>query len=326
MEPDLMNRPVNRSLLQSLGKHGRWSEDTAKQAFYESGIYADRKQWLSWAVRFFAGTGIAFLLAGIIFFFAWNWSDMSRVMKFSTVGGSLVIVTLASLFLRKKHELAFQLGLTVVMVLTGLLFAVQGQEYQTGADDYVLFRNWSVAVLLIVAVSCFPPLWLLYAVLLNVTLILWNAQTQERGAHWLLTYLFILNTLILLAWEFLQGFKIAFVKGRWFPRILATAAVLCSTITLMSERLQHDWISAAIMLPLYVAGGLVYGLYRKDLFMLGLLGFSTLLLLADQLPHERGMDAQYISMLLRGIIILGGSSLLAVGLVKLNKKWKHEQQ
>lgn len=338
-EEDLAARPVTRPFLHALGRHASWNEQTVKTAFFGSGIYPDRKKWLTWSVRFFAGTGTAFLLIGTVLFFAWNWADMSRTLKFGVIEGAIGLVTLAALLLRKKHEFAFKLGLTIVTVLIGVLFAVQGQEYQTGANSFILFRNWSIAVLLIVAVSHYPPLWLLYTALLNVVVITGNNQFGEVHTNFLFTELFLVNTLVLIAWEILQARNVSFTSGRWFPRIAGLAAIVYITTCIMGtnhgEMRNDEVVCTALVTPALFAGALYYGRVKKDLFFLALFGFSSILIIASKFSvlfpernlsfSEAGsyMDRMYKLMLVRGLFIITSSSLLGVGLVKLNKKWRN---
>src|SRR5690606_30155924 len=58
----------------------------------------------------------------------------------------------------------------------GVLFAVYGQIYQTGANAYDFFLAWTIFVTLWVLVSNFAPLWFLYLILINTTFILYSEQ------------------------------------------------------------------------------------------------------------------------------------------------------
>ncbi|TND08622.1 MAG: hypothetical protein FD123_2126 [Bacteroidetes bacterium] len=347
-----MNRPVNRSLLHAFGKHARWSEKTAQDAFHESGIYAGRAQWLTWATRFFAGTGVAFLLAGILFFFAWNWADMSRMLKFGIIGGGIVVITIVSMILRKKHEFAFQLGLTIVSALVGVLFAVHGQEYQTGANSFELFRNWAVAIALLVVISNFPPLWMLYLVLLNIVVITWNIQFEGWQEGMLFTELFIMNTFGLIAWELCRGFGVPFAQRRWFLRVAGFAAFVFLSWKVFitghhfSGMSRDALVCCVVIIPAFVFGAGYLGFFRKDIFFLALICFCTVMiasnfldLLLPPVKESRGegleamsasvkstLDRMYLIMMMRGLFIIGLTSLIGVQLVKLSKKWRNHEQ
>lgn len=58
------------------------------------------------------------------------------------------------------------------VVLTGVLLAVIGQIYQTGADSELLFAGWALLALPWVVIARAPWVWLFWLVLLNTSLAL----------------------------------------------------------------------------------------------------------------------------------------------------------
>lgn len=333
---DLSSRQADRQLLHTFAQHADWDEHSSRKAFGVAGVYPDKKQWLTWSIRFLAGTGVAFLLAGILFFFAWNWADMSRVFKFGIIGGTMAAVSAAALFLRSKHEFVFQLCITVVAALTGVLFAVHGQEYQTGADSYELFRNWVIAILPLVIIARFSPLWMMYAVLLNVFAVTWNTQAFPRHDNMMLTSMIVANLLIVLVYEIASRTGFEFAKQRWVPRITGAAAVLLLTfavIVYQGERRSSDdgLISAIMTVPVFLTGIIYYGVKKHELFLPAIIGFGIILILSSFTDDIMGDDGDFVfyQMLFRGFFVIAATSALGVGLVRINKYWKkneNEQQ
>lgn len=331
----LLDRPADRVLLHHWAHKTKAGENSLREAFLESGIYPGKDRWLTWSVRFFAGTGVAFLLAGILFFFAWNWADMSRMLKFGVIAGAMLLITAVSLLLKKKHEFAFQLGLTIVSGLTGVLFAVHGQEYQTGANSFELFRNWALAILVLVAISRFPPLWLLYTVLLNIVAVTWSSQYDD---DYLFTGLFAANALAFFAWEICRLAGADFIRPKWFPRVTGLAALTAISLKVLGSSFGQStdaMICHLLLIPFIGVLGLWFGFFRKDLFFLSSAVFFSILLLSKYfnllLPESgendlsRTINRIYYLMLLRGSFIILATSLAGIRLVKLNKKWKSHE-
>ena len=47
-------------------------------------------EWRIWGARWSGTVGAVLLLAGIVFFFAWNWKALSPLVRFTTLQGSVV--------------------------------------------------------------------------------------------------------------------------------------------------------------------------------------------------------------------------------------------
>jgi len=52
-------------------------------------------------------------------------------------------------------------------VMIGVVLAVFGQAYQTGADTYGLFTGWAALMLVWVVAQCFAPLWIVWLCVLS---------------------------------------------------------------------------------------------------------------------------------------------------------------
>src|SRR5688500_914656 len=75
--------------------------------------------WREWVERLLLFLGAALLLAGVIFFFAYNWRDLSPAQKFVVVQGALVLCAIAAWW-RGLEMLAGQVLLTAACVLVGV--------------------------------------------------------------------------------------------------------------------------------------------------------------------------------------------------------------
>ncbi len=125
-------------------------------------------QWARFLRLLLLVAGAALLLAGVTFFFAWNWADLHRFAKLGLVAGGMVVGVVAALGLG-LNRLAGRISLSASALLIGVLFAVFGQIYQTGADAWQLFALWSGLSVFWVAGARFGPLLLGWILLVAIT-------------------------------------------------------------------------------------------------------------------------------------------------------------
>lgn len=130
---------------------------------------------------------VIFLSSALISFIAANWSSISTFGRFMIVQGSFVAFTLVCIGLSIKYSyylkmkstsltwLSFSFTILSIVAIGGL-FALIGQTYQTGADAWQLFALWSALALPWAIFHNKPLVWLLWLVILNLTLMLFSAQ------------------------------------------------------------------------------------------------------------------------------------------------------
>ena len=99
--------------------------------------------WQRLAGQILIAFAIGHLLAATIFFFAFNWAAMSGSIKLTVIGTALAI-SLAGHAIWPRPGLISQITGISATIMTGVLFAVIGQIYQTGADAWQLFALWTV--------------------------------------------------------------------------------------------------------------------------------------------------------------------------------------
>ncbi|WP_225869875.1 DUF2157 domain-containing protein [Glaciimonas sp. PCH181] len=161
-------RPVITHWLQEK----QLSPSAAERALQLSGDLPTSADWKRFLTTVFLFSGALFLVAGVIFFFAFNWQALPRIAKFSLLQGVLIIAALLA-----RHftldTLKGQVALLAAMLLCGALLAYFGQTYQTGADPYQLFVTWSILIFPWVLVSRLNTAWCLWLGLLNLGLLLY---------------------------------------------------------------------------------------------------------------------------------------------------------
>jgi hypothetical protein len=101
--------------------------------------------WRHAADRLLAFAGILLLATGLVFFFAYNWDDLHRYAKLGLAWSAMAACGVAALFVQ-PGSIAYRAALLgVAAVATGVLLALIGQTYQTGADLWELFAAWLAA-------------------------------------------------------------------------------------------------------------------------------------------------------------------------------------
>lgn len=140
-------------------------------------------EWRDWLDRLLLWVGTALFVAGVVFFFAYNWDDLGTFQRFGVIEVACVGAFLGSLALG-LDSLGGSALLTAGCMGIGVFLAVFGQTYQTGADAWQLFAGWAALTVPFAAVSRSGATWTLLLVLVNLALVLFGAQVAEP-AGWI---------------------------------------------------------------------------------------------------------------------------------------------
>ncbi|WP_444633249.1 DUF2157 domain-containing protein [Cupriavidus oxalaticus] len=125
--------------------------------------------WRRWLDRALMALGTALLCAGVIVFFAFNWQDLHKFSRFGLLAAAITV--LAAFAWTRPADAAGRAALGGVQVLSGVLLAVIGQTYQTGADAWQLFALWALLAVPWALAARAAPHWWLVLVVGNVALL-----------------------------------------------------------------------------------------------------------------------------------------------------------
>ena len=313
---------IEREDIQIITRNSNWSEKSIHNILKKN-IYSDKESWQKFLRLFFISLGVGFTTAGIIFFFAYNWADLHKFIKIGLIEGLIIISTLVILFSKISLDIK-NILLTGTSILVGVLFAVFGQIYQTGANAYDFFLGWTIFVTIWVFVSNYAPLWLLFITLINTALILYSQQVaQDWSEVFVFTLLFIINILFLST--FLYGKKVnkEIKVPIWFSNLIALASVSFSTIGIVFgifDENQTSFFVLIIITSILYGIGIKYGLKLKSGFYLSIIPFSIIIIISAfliKLSDDAGMFF-FIS-----LFVIGSVTLVIKNLIDLQKKWKN---
>ena len=309
-----LDKTADIGIIRKFYRDGLLSDDAFKAA---SGLLRPVSSWFSWARQMLLFFGSALVLAGIIFFFAYNWAALGKFIKFGLIEAGIIVCIVGS-HLRERTQLGGKVLLLGGAVLVGVFLAVYGQTYQTGADAFGLFIIWAMLILGWVIVSEFDALWLVWLMLLNTGAILYWQQvgypSRQISFEYLCLGLAILNGAALALREVgvLRGLE--WLSGRWLRGILLIASLVAlslPTINWIVDFHQPKTVDliVAFIWPFAAVGG--YALYRlklRDMVSLALIVMNACIILltlfAKALLDNEGFDEAGATLFF-ALIILG---------------------
>ena len=275
---------------------------------------------------FCASLGIGFAAAGIVFFFAYNWAAIHKFVKFGIIEGAIIIV--AGLILATKFNLLIKnILLTFLAILVGVMFAVFGQVYQTGANAYDFFLGWTLCITLWVVISNFAPLWLLYLLLVNTTFLLYFQQ-EASGWSYIFAYscLFYFNTITVIAAIWISEQKEEGFVSSWLVKLMTLASLAFSILVItlgIFDGPETFWYITLLVSTIVYGLGIWYGLTSQTGFYIAVIAFSVITIIASFLIDLLNDEAAALFLLV-SLFVIGSVSVVIKVLLNLQKKWSYE--
>jgi uncharacterized membrane protein len=329
METNPLELPATTDRLKSLTEQGHLSNIALERALFLAEYLPGPMAWRKFLDMALLVLGAAFTLSGILFFFAYNWADLPYFVKFGLVEAGIIGATGLAFYLG-LDGLPGKISLSGAALLVGILLAVFGQIYQTGADAYQLFLGWSLLVVGWVAISRFDALWLGWLVLLNLTLITyWNQAIGEGDSPALFVALAGLDTLALLVWEYGHWRGIPWLQHRWLAWLITPAIfifLVLPTLEFIFTNFREGlflFLAPLFYLAFTIFALIFYQKVSKDLFILTLTALSLIVVLTAALikVFDIDFDNAFI-LLLMSLIIIGETALAVFWLRHVAHTWE----
>ena len=242
----------------------------------------DEAFWARWGLRALLALGVGQFLAGVVFFFAYNWNDLSDIAKFAVIEVALAIAVGGALLVGLDRVFG-QMLLIAGSVLTGVLLAAIGQVYQTGADVFELFAAWAVLILPWTIVSRHPVHWLFWLVVAEVAFALYADQVlvpirkMPGELTWAIVGATIALALAAREWAVLRG--TAWLAAHWTRLVLLFAAMAALFGPAAGQMFDVDNLTAgvvcvaAFLLAALIASALYWRRWRDFPALVIVIGF-----------------------------------------------------
>lgn len=307
----------------------RWG---VKHGLMLIGHLPNQRAWQTFLDRMLLALGAAFGLSGVVFFFAYNWAELTDFAKFGLIQAG-IFTCLGLTHYRGVDTLSGKASLIGAAVLVGAHLAVQGQVYQTGADSYLLFLFWAILITAWAIIGQSGLLWLIWLLLLNLSLGLYWDQVVDATTvdeTMIFHYLFALNGLALCLCEIGYAFNLTWLQGRWLPKLIALATAIFAVIpTLMfifdgrtvSEMSRAIAVSPIIFIIFVTFVIWLYWRHLPDLMILTIATFSIITVISSAIA-ELVADFDVFGMLIVGLAIIGQAALAVNGLRYIDKSWE----
>ena len=251
---------IGQQALETLRQSGLIPSDRYLEATHLVRDHAAWSRWVAWALL---AVGVAHLLAGVVFFFAYNWADMPVIAKFIVI--DLAIVgCVAGAWLAGFDRPVGRSLLIGASILVGVLLAVIGQVYQTGADAFELFAVWAFMILPWTIASRSAAHWLVWLVVACLAAGLFTGQALVPmgvlGSEEVTLLPAALLILALSLREFAVSRGAAWLAPDWTRQIVLFVALAMLYVTAFGHLFDwHDSVAGTALFALALAaGGLVY--------------------------------------------------------------------
>jgi len=308
--------------LESIVRYSNLNAATI-QRIQQKYFLPDKLSWMKFIRIIFLILGAGFSIAGVVFFFAFNWDAMPKFLKLGVVQG-LVVVTAALWFIKKLPEWVRNIALTSSAVLVGVLFAVFGQIYQTEAVAYDLLRNWLLVVTPMAIVGRFSPLTLLWVILLNSTLGTYLNQIMDIDDEpTLLLIVALVNFGILMAPLVLNKLGKPLIMPKWFALVLTAGNLFVLTLGVvigMVDPMQWTFITHCLLTTILYGYLIRTGIGQRSITSLVMVSISAMVVSSTVIMKFN--NEEYGTLFL-SIFIIASTTLLSKYFIHLNKTWSH---
>ena len=277
--------------------------------------------------KFFLLFSIVFLIAGVTSFTAYNWANMSNIEKLAVPSVLIIAGLVAYLFLEK--EIYKNLAIFFSSFMIGTLFAVYGQVYQTGADVWILFRNWAIFLIIPMVATGYYSVMTLFSIVVAIS-ISFYLDLYLSGAIVPFLSSLIFGT-ILMVYPFLQK-RFSFKFNNIFYNTMIGIFYICFIASGFAAIIVDDYSFIALILYIAFVGGVYLvgcGQLKKitvKIFSITALGFFGVAFIMKMIKNIFFTDVT-VYILLSLLVIIGTITAIVKSVDKIEneniKKFKN---
>ena len=319
--------PSPRDALVELIEQGALPAEQIPAAVQLTHLHPSLTDWRHFIDKLLLWLGSLAIAFALLFFIAYNWTDLGRFAKFALVQAFMVL-GIAAYWRWHRDALIGKAALLVTCIGLGVLLALYGQTYQTGADPWQLFFNWALLMLPWALIARFPAIWILWLALINLSGVLYY---QTFGGFWgfmlwsdigLFWLLLAINIPALILWELLSK-KLPWLNETWAVRLIAVGCGIPATWLALYDIFDNAETFWPMLAWLLFSTALFF-YYRKikvDVFMLAGGCLSVIVVIVAFVANflSSGIDEAGIFLLL-ALLIIGLTSAAAMWLRSVQRE------
>jgi len=219
-------------------------------------LLRNEDKWRQWARLALLALGVGQLIAAVIFFFAFNWAEFPDIGKFAVVEILMIVLAGTAVLVGFDRPLGQAAGIAA-FVSFGVLLAVVGQVYQTGADAWTLFAIWAGLALPFLFGLRSAIGWLAWLVIALTAVSLYAEQVLVADGRMVISmipvFLALILTLALGAREFLAAKQFQEAGPFWIRLILLAAVLIfwtfCASGTIFDSDILRLGVVASVLIP-----------------------------------------------------------------------------
>ncbi len=303
-----------------------------------AGARPDRAAVLDFLARSARIGAVLSLAAGVVFFVAANWSRIAVFGRFALLE-LLLLAFVAIAFVKPPPRFVGRAAVLLAFVVTGALFALFGQTYQTGADVYELFLTWALLGLPFAIAGQWGVTSAAWVLVLNTALLLFCAWHPRGGLLWLVfdgTRFTTVQTLLFAAylnlalWFVFEQLSLPAVP-EWVRRLLLSCGFGFVTwvgilgVVESGEVFGENQSHGTAVLGAFAAIGVVAWLAlrrRRDIYPLAVAMGSFIIIILCAVPRlTNDDDAMFFTLALWLIV---SSTVAGKVLMTLMRRWREE--
>ena len=269
---------VDRRLIERLCRRGLVSAAARDEAL---AVSEPPRRWGVWVSRLLVVLGTALVLAGLVYFFAFNWNRIPPLVKLGAIA-TMIAAASVTVAVVGFGRLVSDAAASAAVVLVGVHLAVEGQIHQTGADAWQLFAAWAGLTLPWALVSGSAATWTIWLAVADVAVVTWWSQTQpgdgslHAGRD---LSLMVLHGVFLAAREGLAARGHRFAAPRWTRLVAALPLVAVATVaafTLIGTSRDFDAAGRVAVVAVPAAFAALFVVYRAVLADVAVLAATTI--------------------------------------------------
>jgi len=327
-----MMKESNRNIVIGFIDNQNIQKDNIPKVLEKTEIIPTSSLWYRFIDQILLWFGALSLAFSVLFFMAYNWIELGYFAKFALVEG-LMLLSVGAYWYLGGEKLSAKAMLMVSTILLGVLLALVGQTYQTGADPWQLFFYWAILMLPWAFVGQFGAMWIFWIALIDISILLYMDTFgrlfgfyfySESSLTWIL---FIFNTLSWIVWESLKSY-FEWLNTSWAIRLLGFVSM--ASITGLVQVFIWEKETSLVLLIWMGWLSIVYIIYRIktiDLFMLSLASLSfSIITVSSLLTIISWKNFNLIYILFIGMVVIGLGAGFASWLKSIQKEAHNESE